>query len=333
MSLSKEQIALRRTGISASEIAAVCGLNPWAGPGDVWADKLGLREEWSGNEDTERGNELEQALVQWTGRRLGLFARANSETFRSKKDELALATPDGFALKKDWDQKEDPRVATIEVKAPSWRTARDWRDPAEAPDGCPRYYLVQAQWQAGVLGLPEAVVAGLVDGRLWVYRLPFSEALYAALLQRAKDFWAYVEAKDPPPFAPGQPTGWVADAYREQIDADIIMAPEDKLEDVVAAAQTYELARDANKKSKLDMDSAKGYLCALIAEHEGMRIPGYRATWKQAKGRTEVDWEAVAKRAMDALAGVVDLNTLDSWISEASKMKPGNRTFNLRSED
>jgi hypothetical protein len=81
------------------------------------------------------------------------------------------------------------------------------------------------------------------------------------------------------------------------------------------------------------MDAAKGYLTALIQGHEGLRIPGYRATWKQSKGRTEVDWEKIAKTAMDKLAGLVDIETMDSWIVEATSQKPGSRVFNLKAED
>ncbi len=42
MSLTPEQLAARRHTLGASEIAAVCGLDPFRGIWDVWADKLGL---------------------------------------------------------------------------------------------------------------------------------------------------------------------------------------------------------------------------------------------------------------------------------------------------
>lgn len=339
MALTAEQKKIRRTGVTASEIAAVCGLNPWASPGDVWSEKLEMKEEWEGNEDTERGNELEHALVNWTGRRLGKPAKTNTETFRSKKDEIALATPDGFLLDRTVEYQDeemtrtaDKWIATIEAKAPSWRTAKDWRDPTEVIDGCPKYFLVQAQYQAGVLGLEEAIVSGLVDGRLWVYRLPFSEALYRALIDRAKEFWRYVERREPPPFAPGQSTRWVGEVYREQTYKDLVEPLPEKLQDILDAAHTYALARDEAGKAKLNMSAAKGYLCALIEQHEGLNIPGWKCTWKQAGPKRETDWAQIARTAMDKLAGVVSIEEMDKWIVENTKVTPGSRTFLLRED-
>ena len=331
MALTSEQKTMRRTGVTASEIAAICGLNPWKSPGDIWAEKLGLKEEWAGNEDTERGNELERALVSWTGRRLQRLATFNVETYRSKKEELALATPDGFLLADE--PRESPKpIATVEVKAPSWRTAKDWEDPSQDPEGCPKYYLTQAMWQAGVLELPEAIVSGLVDGRLWVYRLPFSEELYQAMLSKAKAFWGYVEAKEPPPVEPGQSTDWVGQVYREQVDKDLIEPPQEARQDAIHAAQTYLVAREQMSRAKLDMEASKGYLCALIEQHQGLSLQGWKCTWKQGSPKKEVDWEGIALKAMGNLAGIVPELEMDKWIVKHTKMKPGFRTFNLKEE-
>jgi putative phage-type endonuclease len=332
MALDKEQRKLRRTGVAASEIAAICGLSHWAGPGDVWAEKMGMRDEdpVEENEDIERGNELEEALVKWTGRRLSLPAHHNKTTFRSEKEPLALATPDGLLF--DMRDLANPS-ATIEVKAPSWKTAKEWSDPADSPDGCPKHYLVQSQWQAGVLGLSEAVVSGFVDGRLWIYRLPFSEEIYAALLRKAKEFWSYVERREPPPFDPGLPAEWVSAVYREQKSQDVVKVEDQRvLSDIIHAAETYAASREIASRARLDMDAAKGYLCSLIEGRQGIQIPGYRCTWKQGKGRTDVDWEKVARRAMDRLACICDVVEMDAWIAEFSAFKPGSRTFTLKKE-
>lgn len=335
--LSAEQIEMRKTGVSASEISAICGLSPYAGPGDVWSDKLGMRKPFEGNANTERGNELEEALVRWTGRRLGRHVAYNpSETFRSHHEEIALATPDGFLGREGetWDgpPRREQIEATVEVKSPSWRTADQWTIPSERSDGCPKHYLIQAMWQAGVLELPKAIVSGLIGGELWVYTIPFSEPLYKALLGRAKEFWGYVQRKEPPPFVAGESTGWIADAYRSQEDEDLVVIPDEKVSDVVSALETYVFSQDAKKNAEADMEAARGYLTSLIKGHSGLSVSGWRATWKQDKGSTKTDWQAVAKKSMEALAAVVDANTLDSWVAEATAVRPGARRFLLRKD-
>lgn len=68
MPLSPEQHAIRRGGISGSEIAAVAGLNPWAGPIDVWRSKVEpmapLDEEL--NHNLLRGNLFEEPVISGT---------------------------------------------------------------------------------------------------------------------------------------------------------------------------------------------------------------------------------------------------------------------------
>lgn len=334
MVLSAEQLELRKTGVTASEIAAIVDLNKNKSAGDVWAEKIGLVQPFSGNEDTERGNELEEALVRWTGRRLRRHTLYNKDvTFRSKTEEIALATPDGFLFEEDIESAGPNKwKATIEVKSPRWTTFNDWKDPQEVPDGCPKKYLVQATWQAGVMGLDHSIVSGLVDGRLLVYQIPFSQALYAALLQRAKDFWGHVLRREPPPISAGQSTAWVKEAYREQLDKDLVEPPTDKIEELLHAAQTYAAAREIAARAKLDMDASKGFLTSAIQAHEGLKLSGWRCTWRQNGPKREVDWEAIATKAMDRLAGVVSVEEMDQWIIENTKTKPGSRTFNLREE-
>jgi putative phage-type endonuclease len=325
--LTEEQLRFRWTGISASEISAICGLNPWHGPGDVWSDKLGLTEPWAGNEDTERGNELEHALVSWTGRRLGVSVRPNNETFRSKSDDLALATPDGFTF-----DDSGKLLATVEVKAPSWRTAKDWIDPAEVGDGVPKYYLCQAHWQAGVLGLDTAIVSGLIDGRLWTYKLAFSAPLFHALLERAHEFWRFVEQKEPPPFESGQDPSWIGRVYRTQADEDLVEVPGEKIPPLIHCAQTYLEAMKLKSKAEVDMREAKGFLCSMIEDHAGIKLPGLRCTWKQDRASIVTDWEAIATEALGLLAGVMPVEEIDAVIAKFKAEKPGVRRFLLKEE-
>ena len=94
MSLTPEQIALRRNTLGASEIAAVCGLDPFRGPWDVWADKMGLdiREEFA---ESDMGHLFERPLLEHYSRKTGVVL-AYPETLIHPIHRWVSATPDGL---------------------------------------------------------------------------------------------------------------------------------------------------------------------------------------------------------------------------------------------
>src|SRR4051812_13439051 len=61
--LNAEQMSMRQHTLGASEIAAVCGLNPWKSAHDVWLVKRGLAEE-AGNARTRMGLRVEAAVAE-----------------------------------------------------------------------------------------------------------------------------------------------------------------------------------------------------------------------------------------------------------------------------
>lgn len=72
MAISDEQRHARKGFLGASEVPAICGLDPYRSAADVWAMKKGLLADFSGSEAATRGNVLEPALLQWASDRLGL---------------------------------------------------------------------------------------------------------------------------------------------------------------------------------------------------------------------------------------------------------------------
>ena len=60
-----EWLALRKTGIGGSDAGAVCGLNPYSSPMEVFYDKTGSSVEELDGEAVRQGHDLEDYVACW----------------------------------------------------------------------------------------------------------------------------------------------------------------------------------------------------------------------------------------------------------------------------
>lgn len=200
MSLSEEQLALRRTGIGGSEVAAILGESRFAAPFDVWLSKTqGWRQEET--EDMRRGSFLEAGIAAWYAHRYGLDARQLEEpgTLQHRTMPRALCTPDRLA----WTSPGvGPRL--VSIKAPR-RGSDDWGEPGT--DKVPAEYALQLQWEHAVCrslpGLTDVLgemhLAALLDGELCVYPIAADLELQGWMLEFAHEWWArHVERGEQP---------------------------------------------------------------------------------------------------------------------------------------
>lgn len=214
----EEWLKLRRDGIGASDVAAIVGLSPWAGPWHVWADKTGALE----TEETEPmlwGRLLEDAVIDEWSRREGRDVIFRSGLFRHVSEPWMMCTVDGLAVPRGATELAEVE-AVVEVKLDS---SRGW------PDGPPPHYLCQVQWQMAVLGVPEARIVVLHQGRrLDVHEVAADPDDQRALADAARRFWVnHVEAGVVPP-VDGSTTQVAARVWAEddgetvEVDADVV---------------------------------------------------------------------------------------------------------------
>lgn len=307
MSLTPEQIEMRRSGIGASEVAAVCGLSPWAGPWDVYNRKVvGLEPD--ATDAMRAGNYLEDGIARWYADREGVDL-AESTTLRHRLYPWALATPDRIVSARA--HADDLVRGTVrsplrllEVKCVSLRSAADWGE--EETDAVPVYYGAQVQWQLEIvrsLGwrTPDASlisrcdVACLVAGQtLRVYHVEYDAAVAQMLLAAVKQFWeGHVRPQVPPPLDG-------SDACTAGLRG---LFPVRKPDDVVEAdpridGMARRLLEVHAEQDRLDGERRllEQHIQAAIADRGGIRGAGWRATWK-APARGGVAWKAVAEAA------------------------------------
>jgi putative phage-type endonuclease len=194
MQLTSEQVALRRTGITSTDISAIVGLNPYRSALEVYLDKVARPIEHEDTEGQWWGTALEPLIALRYMELTGAMVILNHETFRLA-GTICLATPDGFA-------RRDGADGLFEAKeAVSYPQVQRWGDGS---DECPEEYLVQDQWAMMVLAKPwcdmAVKLAGYHGTEFRIYRLLADPTLQSELCKRA-DFFEneYVLKQVPPP--------------------------------------------------------------------------------------------------------------------------------------
>lgn len=206
---------LRRTGITASEIAAVMGISPWESPFSCYWRKVNGWQ-WDGNEYTATGRRLEPVIADWWASEYleyvicpaGLFASAERPWQLATPDRLvhppcSCCTDDYCTCNVDgncWECQNTglggPAHALLECK---W-VAHSWDGWGEqGTDDIPVYYRAQCLWQADVMGVDEVHVAALGPGGFRAYVVRRDEADLALMRKAGEEFHRRLTEGDPPP--------------------------------------------------------------------------------------------------------------------------------------
>lgn len=168
----------RLQGLGASSAGVLMGVNPYKSEYQLWAELTGIMEEFQGNEHTRRGQEFEGVARKLYETRA--FAEFTPETGEYQSWPILRASFDGInhALQR-----------VIEIKCPA---------KGFYPE-IPPYYYAQVQQQLIVSGYQECDFVEYYGGAIKVTKIPADLAYQAELINRAKNFWTYVESKTPPP--------------------------------------------------------------------------------------------------------------------------------------
>ncbi len=325
MPLTLQQRQLRCKGITGSQIAILAGLSPWGSAVEVWREKVEGPGHDSGPEvgpHMERGIFFEDACLRWYVHRTGRAA-VPTKTIVHPEHPLVIATPDAVSLDPsvpgerpvgDGRIQWSPGDIVVEVKCPSWRTARAWGE--EGSDEIPRYYYPQVIWEMAVTGLRHAHVVAYFGDQLRIYNVPWNQDIFDRLREVAEDFWhTHVVAGVPPfPDASQAYADHLAELY-PQASAPLMKADGDT-QIAMAAAQ----AKDAEENIRAHarrLEEAKNILKMRIGSARGIEGGFGRITWSNNKDSERTDWEAVAKAA----------GATDELIRSHTINKPGPRVF------
>ena len=182
----EEWKALRSNYIGGSDAAAVVGLNAFASPYSLWAEKTGKVPGFSGNLATEVGTFLEEFVAQKFAEITGKKVRKANQSFINSDYPWAIANIDRDIVGED---------AGLEIKTTSEMNLKKFKGGEY-----PANYYVQCVHYMAITGKKRWYLAVLIGNRefKW-FTIERDEGEIAALMQAEKEFWEYVKNDTPPP--------------------------------------------------------------------------------------------------------------------------------------
>lgn len=299
---SPEWFALRRSGIGATDAAAVLGRGKYGSPWTKYQEMTGLTVPKMASEAMEWGILLQPLVARKWAKETGIRVRACGWTYWHPAIERVFShydydTPDGI----------------LEVKTAGMLRADEWGE--EDSDQIPEEYLLQAQHE--LMCRPGRVVchiAVLIGGQKFrKYQVPRDPELICLMEDGYRNFLARVDAGQ----APEIDGSYAASEYLRTMyptDSGEEVELDEKAEDL---ATRYLAAKAAAEDAEREVYAVGNGLREWMAARALASRNGYSVTYKQEKDRRVVDWPAVAK-------------THPELIDNYARTEPGRRPLIVR---
>lgn len=345
MSLSPEQLALRKDGMTATDVAAIVNLHPYRRPIDVWMDKTDRAIPFAGNLRTKWGNILEGPVRDDYAERYGVRVEVPG-TLVHPGIPWAMSTPDGICYV--------PRLAYpkngLEVKTHGWRAADDYGEPGS--DEVPMYELIQCTWNMFVTGLDRWDLVAFIDNQPVDYHLLRDDELIGMLREEAEKFRRDYVLTDTPPEPDGSESysKYLSTTYPHKL-ADYVSI-DDKPE-AMMQMRALRRALEELETTETEVEILKQNLKAVCGEHSGLVWTDNdrpkkvdRIHYKKAKDSHPVNYQAAWRGlittaqlalsienqdgAMDAcLQALAEIGDENRSLALHTSTAPGTRRFNV----
>lgn len=202
--LSKlDWLKYRQKGIGGSDIAAVCGINPFHSSLSLYLDKTEEIKEETDKFKALEEREVRMAVGTWNEPHLrelfqlwflknegvGIIVEKVPYILQHPTNKIALANVDGVF------HQPDRGSCLLEIKTTGEYNKKDWEG-----DNVPDYYYAQSQWYMYVTGYLYCYIAFLIGNRKFDVKLiERNDEVIEQLVKKADYFWnTFVVPKIPP---------------------------------------------------------------------------------------------------------------------------------------
>ena len=177
----KDWLMLRKNGIGGSDAGAVCGLNPYVSPLEVYFSKTceGVDEGAPDNEAMREGRDLEDYVARRFMEASGLKVRRANVMYASREHPFMIADVDRLVTGRE------NGITGLECKTASPYSAEKWKDGK-----IPAHYIMQCYHYMAVLDAQSWYIAVMVYGREFKYiKLERDEEIIQQLIRIEENFW------------------------------------------------------------------------------------------------------------------------------------------------
>lgn len=281
----EDWLRLRKKGIGGSDASAVCGLNPWRSPIDVYMDKTKEKIEEKDSEAMRVGRDLEEYVADRFCEATGKKVRRLNAVLQHDEHDWMIGDVDRVIVGED---------ALLECKTANAYMAEKWADGA-----IPEQYEIQCHHYMAVTGKKKVYIACLIMGIDFVWRVvERDEEIIQNLISIEKDFWENnVLAKRMPPPDGSEAAG---DAIREIYAASRPQVLE--LSNLTGKMTRYNEIVELQGMLDVEKEMIKQEIQLHMGEADTALVGNRKVTWKTQKGRTSID----SKRLKEELPEVYE---------------------------
>lgn len=272
MGLSPLQLERRLEGITATDVSAIVGVNPYRSRIDVWREKRGEAPPWVDTERSLWGERLEPLVREDYATRHRMRIDVPGTLIHPDR-EWMMATPDGIAYPIG---SNDPDRG-LEIKCHTWRVQHLYGAPGS--DEVPLWELCQCAWNIGVSGLARWDLCAFVDGSPTDYVIDRDEELLEGLVEQCDRFRRdnILGGAVPDPDGSDSFDAWLKSKWERNPGALIDIGDDN---DTFSLIERGKEIREAQAESEREITKLVQQLKLKVADAEGL-------TWKNANGKPE----------------------------------------------
>lgn len=258
----------RRKGIGGSDAGAIIGLNPYATPYTVWADKVGLLPEQEDSEAMRQGRDLEGYVAARFEESTGKRVRRRNVMFQHEKLDFVTANIDREVI---------GERAGLECKTTSLMNLKRFKN-GEFPD----QYYTQCVHYLAVTGWDRWYLAVLILNQgFYVYTIERDEEEIAALLSAERAFWeTYVAPGVPPPVDGAAPTSEALSKVFPGGEEDVLLMRQPEI------VRDYLALKQQIKRLEVEKERCEQLLKEELGDHEAGDCAEFQVTWRTQERKT-----------------------------------------------
>ncbi len=271
-------LEVRKLGVGGSDIAAICGLNPYSSILSVWYDKT--KEGISADEENipaEIGLILEDYLeVKFVKK----FKEKYDEDIKLERIPFILEHDDYNFCRCTLDRyfMRGEEFIPVEFKTTSEYQKEKWEG-----DEIPEEYYLQIQWQIFITGAKIGYIGFLIGNRIFdIKEVKRNDEVIKMMLKRATDFWNNYVLKNimPAPDGSEASTNVLKELYAIEVSGKVLEPTDEEEGKIIEAAENAKVWNDRKKEAEKNFQEQKNKIIAIMKDSELVFISGKKVTFK-----------------------------------------------------